>query len=82
MLTGGSGMLDSQLSTEVKFTALFGLSFSPSFCFAKRANVFYILKEAVFNISIKQKMTTSAKRLDAIYPLNECLLCPHGTDFW
>ena len=51
ILTGSSGMLDSQLSTEVKYRALHGLSFSPRFCFAKITNIYYIPKEAGLNIS-------------------------------
>ena len=50
MLTGRSGMLDSQLSTEVKYMAPYGLSFSAWFCFAKRTNIYYIPKEAGLNI--------------------------------
>ena len=58
-LTGRSGMLDSQLSTEVKYIAPNGLSFSPRFFFSKRAKAYSIHKEAGFNISAKQKLTTS-----------------------
>ena len=50
-LKGMSCMLDSQLSIEVKYMALYGLSFSPRFCFAKRTNIYYIPKEAGLNIS-------------------------------
>ena len=50
-LTGRSGMVDSQLSTEVKYMAPYGLSFSPRFSFAKRTNMYYIPKEAGLNIS-------------------------------
>ena len=41
-LTGRSGMVDSQLSTELKYMASYGLSFSPRFSFAKRTNMYYI----------------------------------------
>ena len=51
MLTGRSGMLDSQLSTKVKYMALYGLSFSPRFCSGKRTNIYYIPKEAGLDIS-------------------------------
>ena len=50
-LTGRSGMVDSQLSTEVKYMAPNGISFSPRFCFAKRTNIYYFPKEAGLNIS-------------------------------
>ena len=66
-LTYGSGMLDSQLSTEVKHTAPYGLSFLLGFVFSKRANVYYIPKEAGFIVSTKQKLTTYQKRLEAKY---------------
>ena len=63
MLTGLSGMLDSQLSTEVNYAATYKLSFSPSFSFAKMVKVYYIPKEAGFNISSMDKLTTPLNRL-------------------
>ena len=62
-LIGGFCMLDSQLSTEVKFTAPYGLWFSPRFSFAEWRKAFYIPKEAGFYTSTKEKLTTSTKRL-------------------
>ena len=50
MLTCKSGMLDSQLSIEVKYMAPYALSFPPRFCSANRANIYYIPKEAGLNI--------------------------------
>ena len=41
----------------------YGLLFSHRFYFVKRAKVYYIPKEADCNISTKQKITTSTKRL-------------------
>ena len=66
-LTGRSGMMDSQLSTEVKYMAPYGLSFSPRSYFAERMNIYYIPKEAGLNISHyffltpMQSFTTSQK---------------------
>ena len=51
MLTCRSGMVDSQVSTEVKYMALYGLSFSPRFSFVKKTNMYYIPKEAGLDIS-------------------------------
>ena len=51
MLTGRSGMVESQLSTEVKYMAPYGLSFSARFSFTKRTTIYYIPKEARLNIS-------------------------------
>ena len=50
-LTGRSGMVDSQLSTEGKYMAPYGLSFSPRLSLANRTNIYYIPKEAGLNIS-------------------------------
>ena len=48
-LTSTSG----ELSTEVKYTAPYEISFSPRFCFYKIANVYCIPKEAGFIILTK-----------------------------
>ena len=60
-----------QLSTEGKYMAPYGLSFSPRFCFAKITNIYYITKEAWLNIS-------------HYWFWNPCnhLLHPHSLDFY
>ena len=50
MLTTRSHMLDSQLSTEVKYMARYELSFFPRFCFANRTNIYYIPNETGLHI--------------------------------
>ena len=71
MFTRRYGMLDSQMLTEVKYMALYGLSFSPRFCFVKRTHIYYIHKEAGLKVS----------QYVFCHPCNH-LLHSHSLDFY
>ena len=45
MITGKSGLFDSQLSTEVKYTALDGIYFPPTVSFSKEVGLTISIKE-------------------------------------
>ena len=72
-------MLDGQLSTEVKYVARYGLSFSPRFCLLKEPTCTTSLERLAFLYPLKRS-GLHPKEAGLIISA-KCLQCPNDTGF-